>query len=222
MRHRRRLMRANAFSTGSVCSSCSSPPSGSRISSLAGSPFGPDAIGERHQRLHGAGDVCQRGDDLALRVFDTLPDFTFLVRLQQPALANVLEVDTDEVDILAGYPAGLGCLFRPGRRRGLRPRCRGWADPQTPRARPRAGARPGSWMTAIWIGLFALLDGQAELLSPVPPVEHMGLPRRIGPLDERLAGPSRFESEGVRARCFLRHLEIREPARLLPSRPTSI
>ena len=106
----RRLMRLNARSTGAMCSSCSSPPSGSRISSAAGSPFDADAIGERHERLHGAGNVGQRRRPDPRCAFSMRsPIVDFLVRLQQLALADVLQVDADEIDLLAR--AGGGRLF---------------------------------------------------------------------------------------------------------------
>ena len=53
---------------------------------MAGIALRPDAIGERDQRLHGAGDLRHRGDHIALRGFDALADLALLVRLQQRRL----------------------------------------------------------------------------------------------------------------------------------------
>ena len=91
-----------------MCSSFSSPPSGSRISSAAGSPFDADAVGERHERLDRAGNVGERSDQVVLRLFDAFADLAFLVRLQELALADVLQVHADEVELLSRAGCGSG------------------------------------------------------------------------------------------------------------------
>ena len=44
----------------------------------------------------------QCSNEIPLRRLDALPDGDFLVRLQQPALADVLQVQAHEVDVFAG------------------------------------------------------------------------------------------------------------------------
>ena len=76
-------------------------------------------------------------------VLDALADRDLLVRLQQLALADVLQVDADEVDILARH-AGLRRLLGFARRLVPRPRRRrpGSAGRRTPPApRPEQAAR---------------------------------------------------------------------------------
>src|SRR5207237_1215996 len=60
-----------------------------------------DASGEGDQRLHRARNVAEHGDELFDRVLDPLADLAFLRRLQQLALADVLQVHPHQVDILA-------------------------------------------------------------------------------------------------------------------------
>jgi hypothetical protein len=152
-------------------------------------------------------NVFNTGSDFALCDFDPLANFALLVRLQQAALADVLEIDAHEVDIFP-RDARLSCLagllivfnvFNVALRDrlvGVRFRlvivdeaCRFLIRP-------------------TWIGLLATVDGQAKFLSPLTPVEHVGLPRRVGPLDKRrsrTAAAAWLERESIRARRFLRH-----------------
>jgi hypothetical protein len=112
---RRFLIRLNARITGATCSGASSPPSGRRISSAAGSPFVRTALGERNHRLHGGRNVTERSDEIALRLFDPLADRDFFMRLEQFAPADVLQVDANEIDVFASEsPARVD--VRPPRR----------------------------------------------------------------------------------------------------------
>ena len=90
----------------------SSPPSGSRISSAAGAPFFT-SIGEREQRPHRAGNHAERRLQLAAGLLDALADLLFLLGLQQLPLADVLEIDAHEIEVLARR-AGRGGHFLLG------------------------------------------------------------------------------------------------------------
>ena len=163
-----------------------------------------DAIGERDERLHRAGDVGQRRDQIALRVLDALADLDFLVRLQQLALADVLQVDADEVDILA-RDAGLGRAAR--RLRVPRPSSAaaiGWSANASGSSSWSRRSGSHEWLTVV--GIVAAVDVEAEVLRALTPVEHVRLPRRVVPLDERLARgrprrPGR-NGKGIGARRF--------------------
>ena len=53
--------------------------------------------------------------------------------------------------------------------------------------------------------IIAFLDVQAELARTVVPVQHMNLPRRVAPLDQRSAAAARLERERLGTRRFLGH-----------------
>src|SRR6185369_8668348 len=63
---------------------------------------GFNAIGQARQRLNGRRDGHHRREEVALRVFDALADSLLLSLLQQLALANMLQIDTNEIDVLVG------------------------------------------------------------------------------------------------------------------------
>ena len=58
-------------------------------------------LGQREQRLNGVGNVAQRCGQVALRLLDALAERHFFVRLQQLSSTDVLEVDADQIDVLA-------------------------------------------------------------------------------------------------------------------------
>jgi hypothetical protein len=70
----------------------------------------PNPIGERDEGLYCCWNLGHDGDDGTQRILNPCADLAFLRRLQQLALADVLEIDTDEVDVLAG-DTRLMCLF---------------------------------------------------------------------------------------------------------------
>jgi hypothetical protein len=67
--------------------------------------FRADAIGQCDQHLHRRRHPRQLAHERAARGFDALRDRLFLVRRQQPALADAVEVDADEIDVLAAFRA---------------------------------------------------------------------------------------------------------------------
>jgi hypothetical protein len=64
-----------------------------------------DAVGERDQRLEGGRDPDERRHEIVLRLLDTQADRRFLLGFQQLPLADVLQVQTNEVDVFwrAGF-----------------------------------------------------------------------------------------------------------------------
>ena len=170
-------MRANALQHGRDVFVLQLAALGKQDQFVGGSALRPDAIRERDERLHGARDLRHRRDHVTLGGFDAFADLALLVRLQQAALADVLEIDADEVDILARHPSLrrlLGLLFvlvlelivdpavrdrLVGKRFGL----------VVLEQASRLVIRP------TWIGPVAAVDGEAEFLGSVAPVEHVGL-----------------------------------------------
>ncbi len=121
--------------------------------------------------------------EIPLRRFDALPDGDFLVRFQQPSLADVLQIQAHEVDIFARR-AFLGLLdfffffdlFLDGERlisEGLR-----LVIPKQPLGSD--GERP------LLVGFLALVYFEAKSLCALSPVEDVSWSGRIVPFDERL------------------------------------
>jgi hypothetical protein len=141
--------------------------------------FAADSVGQRDERLHRRRNVAEGHHQVALRVFDAFADNALLSRLEQLPLANVLQVDTDEVDLFAadGRPGfelfffvgfdglvfeGLGLLLVENLLGAGRERLTG--------------------VLQLVVGL----DRQPEFLGAMAPVQDVRLLGRIAPVDERL------------------------------------
>ena len=156
-----------------MCSSFSSPPSGSRISSAAGSPL-CGRVRQREERLDRGRHITERRHQIPLGVLDPLADGALLGGLEQLSLADVLQVDADEIDFLApgryaGFDLfffldlgpddlvleGLGLLV-------VKDLLRAWRK----------------WLTGVF-DILVRIDRETELLRPMAPVEDMCLLGRI-------------------------------------------
>ena len=147
-----------------------------------------DAVGQGDERLDRRRNLGERDHKVLLGVFDPLPDGHLFVRFEQPALADVLEVQPDEIDVLT---ADAFLAFRLLRRGLLVGR------------HVLVGKRFGLLLVQDLRGglaerlsfFLALVDFQAEVVRPLAPVEHVRLTRRILPFDERLPPASGAERE---------------------------
>ena len=144
-----------------------------------------NAVGKCYERLHGRRNLAQCCYEIPLRRFNALPDGDFLVRFQQPPLADVLQIQAYQVDVFArstflgllDFFLFLFDLFLDGepligeRLRLVVPK----------QALGRDGEGP------LLIGFLALVHFETESVRALSPVEDVSWFGRIVPFDERLA-----------------------------------
>jgi hypothetical protein len=139
-------------------------------------------VGERKQRLTRRGNRRQLLEQLVARRFDAPSDLLFLVRLQQFPFADVIQVHANEVDVLLRQASGrdllLPAVFGLDRvavevliveRFGL-------FFFEKPRRLDDGGFH----------GAGVVERHESEIVGALTPVEHMGIPFWLAPIDEWL------------------------------------
>ena len=138
-----------------------------------------------------------------MRILDSLPDGNFLVRLQQPALADVLQVDAHQVDVIARHALFwlldlllfrllIGCQWLI---------CECFRLLVTEHVRGRDAER------SLLFSVLMLVDVESESVGTLSPVEDMSWTGGVVPFNQRRAAACRPEREGGvrRGGCFLVH-----------------
>jgi hypothetical protein len=145
-----------------------------------------------------------------LRVLDALANLDFLMRLQQFALADVLQVHADEVDVVSRHASLERLPFFVFIRLGLGERLEIVA-PADGLIRKRLrlflfeeSARLNAVVRLTFLGVFPFVNGETVILSAVMPVQNLGLACRA-PLNQRAAFATRLEGKRGRMRGFPGH-----------------
>ena len=209
----------NDASTLATFSGFSSPPSGSRISSAAGAvPFFTSA-GQAQQRVERTRDGAQRGLHLPARFFDAQADFLFLLRREQLPLTHRLQVEADQVEVLARdarFEPLLRFVFFAGSLRVTAGRRALVFVGLLVVTRTAVAVRLGFFLFDQAVGgqhhgfgLFCLAGWmKTELVRALAPVEHVCVVLRFLPVDQR--GRARpFARTSASCRHIDSHLQMR-------------
>jgi len=141
-------------------------------------------FGEADERLDRAGHRRQRPLHGRARIFDAAAQFLFLARLQQLALAHIAQINPNEIELLPRY-AGLDRLGFAAI--AMRILAVGVGDRLIVEGfGVLLAEQPLGRLAAVRAGLVAVVSrAESELVRPPPPVEDIGVARRLAPVDER-------------------------------------